>query len=170
MRIFADIESSDPIREIRGKESMCFHLCPKIKVDVDKSFVAAKILFGGKAAMQTQKKYRRVTKEGCFFSGLRISGLLLKVFGGLTFLAGILGFIISLFRTSSDLISAFQNFDQQMAQFGFTLIMVWLGTFVAVGCTGLVMLGIGFGLDFAATEPVAASMRPQPIDKPLSPA
>lgn len=119
--------------------------------------------------MQTQTKNRRVTKEGCFFSGLRVTGLLLKIFGGLTLLGGVLGFIISLFRSAPDLSASFQALDHQMAQFLFTLIMVWLGAFVAVGCAGLVMIGIGFGLDFAGTEP-APSHRPQPIDKPLSPA
>ncbi len=119
--------------------------------------------------MQTQKKNRRVAKEGCFFTGLRISGFLLKVFGGLTLLAGILGFVINFIKSASDLVTAIQYFDQQMAQFGFTLIMVWLGTFVAIGCTGLIMIGVGFGLDFAATEKVP-SPQELPIDKPPSPA
>ncbi|MEW6405899.1 MAG: hypothetical protein AB1649_29255, partial [Chloroflexota bacterium] len=120
-------------------------------------------------AMQTQKRTRRITREGCFFVGLRISGWLLIVFGGLILLGGIFGGISTLFNGGSDLVSSLQYWEQPTAKFVFSLILTWLGVFAAIGCTGLIMIGVGFGLNFAATVPVA-SLQEQPIDKPLSPA
>jgi hypothetical protein len=132
----------------------------------------AKMMCGREVLMQsTQTKIRmhkRVQKEGCFFGGLRVVGWLLIALGSLILLGGMIGFISVLLNSGSDLISSLQYWEQQMAKLVFTLILTALGTFAALGCLGLVMIGTGFGLDRAATQPVAFTANP--IDKPLSPA
>ncbi len=110
---------------------------------------------------QSQAK-RRIPKEGCLFSGLRLAGLLSKILGGLTLLGGILGFVIAFVRSAPGLVDALQHFDQQMAKFVFTLIMVYLGVFAGLGCVGLIILGLGFLLDYISTKPNNVA-----IDKPL---
>ena len=101
----------------------------------------------------TQPSPRRLPKKGCFFTGARIAGLLLKIAGGLLLVIAVIGFIIMLVRIGPGLVELIPNLDHQMAGFVFTLYLVNLLIFPVVGLVGAVMVGIGFLLSFIGTEP-----------------
>jgi hypothetical protein len=111
-------------------------------------------------AIQEKRRPRRIPKEGCFFTGLRLAGLLSKIIGGLTILGGLIGFI----KVAPGLIDTLRYLDQQFAQFVFILMTTYLGIFVGLGCAGLILVGLGFLFDFIATQPNEAIQNP--IDKP----
>ncbi len=107
-------------------------------------------------------KTKRVPKEGCFFTGLRILAVLAKILGGLMLIGGMVGTIITLIKSAPDIISGVQYLDQGLALFVLTLIATYFGVFAGLGCLGLIVIGFGFLLDFLSSEPG----REQPIDKP----
>ena len=100
----------------------------------------------------TQPSPRRLPKKGCFFTGARIAGLLLKIAGGLLLVIAVIGFIIMLVRIGPGLVELIPNLDHQMAGFVFTLYLVNLLIFPVVGLVGAVMVGIGFILGYVGTE------------------
>jgi hypothetical protein len=112
-------------------------------------------------------KKKRVPKEGCFFSGLKITGLISKILGSLISLGGLIIQIYFSIKAAPDLIDILLNFDKN-SQFGgflLTLIIVNLGFLSSITCTGLVILGMGFLFDFLSTKPIENT---DAIDKPHS--
>lgn len=107
-------------------------------------------------------KPRRIPREGCVFAGLRILAILAKILGGLILLGGIVGTISTLVKSASDSVSALQYLDQGFAWFVLTLIGAYFGVFGGLSCLGLLVIGLGFVLDFVATKPG----KDAPIDKP----
>jgi len=97
-------------------------------------------------------RQKRVPKAGCFFKGVRITGLLFKIAGALMLLGGLLGFILTFIKSAPDLLEGFRYIDQQFAQLVITLIFTYLGVFIVLGCTGLLSFGLGFLLDRVATD------------------
>ena len=112
-------------------------------------------------------KLKRVRKAGCFFSGLKITGLLIKVLGSLTFLGGLIIQIYYSVKLSPDIMDMLLNFKEQSQLGGFILMLmiVNLGFFASITCTGLVLLGLGFLFDLLSTKPIENE---DAIDKPHS--
>ena len=106
---------------------------------------------------------KRTPKPGCFYRGLLILGYLSVAAGGLVTLGGMAGFISTFIKSASDISSALQNLDQGFALFGLTLIATYLGAFTALGCVGLIGIGLGFLFMFLSTAPAEQ----HPIDKPM---
>ena len=106
---------------------------------------------------------KRTPKPGCFYRGLLILGYLSVATGGLITLGGLAGFISTFIKSASDISSALQNLDQGFALFGLTLIATYLGAFAALGCVGLIGIGLGFLFMFLSTAPAEQ----HPIDKPM---
>lgn len=102
-------------------------------------------------------------KPGCFPRGLLILGYLSIISGGLITLGGIVGFVSTFIKSASDISAGLQNLDQGFALFGLTLIATYLGVFTALGCIGLIGIGLGFLFIFLSTSPAE-----NPIDKPMS--
>ena len=100
----------------------------------------------------SQPSPRRLPKKGCFFTGVRIAGLLLKVAGGLLLVIAVIGFIIVLVRIAPTMVELVQHLENQMAGFVFILSLVNLLVFPVVGLVGAVMVGVGFGLSYVGTE------------------
>ncbi len=111
----------------------------------------------------SKTKIRRVPKQGCFFTGLRILAVLAKILGALTLLGGIFGTISTLVKSASDIVSTVRYLDQGFAWFVLTLIAVYFGVFAGLSCLGLIGIGLGFLLDFFSSE----SGEDMPIDKPV---
>ena len=105
---------------------------------------------------------KRTPKPGCFYRGLLIFGYLSIAAGGLITLGSTVGFISAFIKSASDISSALQNLDQGFALFGLTLIATYLGVFTALGCVGLIGIGLGFLFMFLSTSPAE-----HPIDKPM---
>lgn len=108
----------------------------------------------------TQRK--RIPKEGCWFTGIRVVAFFAKLFGGLTLIGGLWGFGVTFIKTAPDVFSILQHLDQKFALFVLTLIATYFGVFTGLGCLGLITVGLGFLLDFAASKPNEQN----PIDKP----
>jgi len=98
------------------------------------------------------QKKKRIPKEGCWFTGLRVGAFFAKLFGGLTLLGGIIGFISTFIKSAPEISSALQHLDQQFALFVLTLIATYFGVFVGLGCVGLIILSMGFLLDFISSK------------------
>lgn len=107
-------------------------------------------------------KSRRIPREGCFFAGLRILAVLAKILGALTLIGGIIGTVSTFFKSASDIFSALQYLDQGFAWFVLTLIGTYFGVFGGLSCLGLLVISLGFVLDFVSTKPGGDA----PIDKP----
>jgi hypothetical protein len=108
------------------------------------------------------QKKKRIPKEGCWFTGLRVVAFFAKLFGGLTFLGGLLGFVITFIKSAPGISSAMQNLDQKFALFVLTLLATYFGVFAGLGCAGLITIGLGFLLDFISSKPNEENL----IDKP----
>jgi len=101
-------------------------------------------------------EHKRVPKPGCFFSTLKISGLILKILGSLIALLGLIIQIYFSIKAAPDLMDILLNFDKN-SQFGgflLTIIIVNLGFFASITCTGLVILGMGFLFAVLSTKPI----------------
>jgi hypothetical protein len=110
---------------------------------------------------------KRAPKPGCFFSGLKITGLLSKILGGLICLGGLLIQIYYSITLAPDLMDILLNFKghSQLGGFLLGLIIVDLGLFSSITCSGLVLFGLGFLFNLLSTKPIE---RKTPIDKPIS--
>lgn len=82
--------------------------------------------------------------------------------GGLITLGSMAGSISMFIKSASDISSALQNLDQGFALFGLTVIATYFGAIAALGCVGLIMIGLGFLFMFLSTSPAE-----HPIDKPM---
>lgn len=111
---------------------------------------------------QRNQLRKRSPKPGCFYRGLLILGYLSIAVGGLITLGGMAGFISSFIKSASDILLGLQYLDQGFALFVLTLIATYLGIFAALGCVGLIIIGLGFLFIFLSTSPAEP-----PIDKPL---
>lgn len=114
------------------------------------------------AEIQTRRR-KRIPKEGCWFTGIRVAGLFAKVIGGLTVLGGITSSVSLFIKSIPDISSALQNLDQEFALFGLTIIATYIGIPAGLGCAGMISVGLGFILDFVSSKPDEQ----HPIDKPL---
>jgi hypothetical protein len=108
-----------------------------------------------------QKK--RIPKEGCWFMGIRIVAFCAKLFGGLTLIGGLWGFIATFIKVAPGISSALQHLDQKFALFVLTLFATYFGVFAGLGCAGLITVGLGFLLDFISSKPNEEN----PIDKAI---
>lgn len=107
-----------------------------------------------------QKK--RIPKEGCWFTGIRVAAFFAKLVGGLTLIGGLWGFGATFIKTAPDISTALQHLDQKLTLFVLTLFATYLGVFAGLGCTGLIIIGLGFLLDSISSKPNEQN----PIDKP----
>jgi hypothetical protein len=107
-----------------------------------------------------QKK--RIPKEGCWFMGIRVAAFFAKLFGGLTLIGGLVGFVATFIKSAPGISSALQHLDQKFALFVITLFATYFGVFAGLGCMGLITIGLGFLLDFISSKPNEQN----PIDKP----
>jgi hypothetical protein len=105
---------------------------------------------------------KRIPKEGCWFTGIRVTALFAKVFGGLVALGGFVSSISIFIKAIPDISSAFQNLDQGFALFVLTIIAAYIGVPAGLGCAGIISIGLGFLLDIVSSKPNEQS----PIDKP----
>jgi hypothetical protein len=106
---------------------------------------------------------KRVKREGCFFTGLRLVGGIAKILGGIILFGGMVGFVFILIKTAPDIMTSLQYLEEQRsAGFLLLLIITNLGFFAGMSCTGLVGIGLGFLLDLVSSE----SATENPIDKP----
>jgi hypothetical protein len=108
------------------------------------------------------QKKKRIPKEGCWFTGIRVVAFLAKLLGGLTLLGGVVGFISTFIKTVPGIFSALQNLDQGFALFVLTLIATYFGVFAGLGCVGIITIGLGFLMDFISSKPNEENF----IDKP----
>lgn len=106
---------------------------------------------------------KRVLKPGCFSRGLHILGYFSIFSGGLSALGGMAGFVMTFIRSASDIASAFQYLDQGFALLMLTLIATYFGVFAALGCAGVIGIGLGFLFLRLSTSPAPQA----PIDKPI---
>jgi len=112
------------------------------------------------------KNNKRIPKEGCWFTGIRVVAFFAKLFGGLTLIGGLWGFVSMFIKAAPGISSALQYLDQRFALVVLTLIATYLGVFAGLGYVGIISIGLGFLLDFISSKP---NEQP-PIDKPSSPA
>ena len=108
------------------------------------------------------QKKKRIPKEGCWFTGLRVGAFFVKLFGGLTLLGGLLGFVTTFIKSAPEIPSALQHLDQKFTLFVLTLFATYFGVFAGLGCVGVVTIGLGFLLDFISSKPSEENL----IDKP----
>lgn len=108
------------------------------------------------------KNKKRIPKEGCWFTGIRVLALLAKVIGGLTALGGITSSIFLFIKAAPDIFSGLQNLNHAFALFGLTVIATYIAIPAGLGCAGIISIGLGFLLDYISTKP----NEQDPIDKP----
>jgi hypothetical protein len=108
------------------------------------------------------QKKKRIPKEGCWFTGLRVVAFFGKLFGGLTLLGGLLGLVTTFIKSAPEISSALQHLDQKFALFVLTLLMIYFGVFAGLGCVGFITIGLGFLMDFISSKPNEENL----IDKP----
>lgn len=108
----------------------------------------------------TQKK--RIPKNGCWFTGIRVAAFFAKLFGGLTLIGGLWGFVATFIKTAPEISSALGHLDQKFALFALTLLATYFGVFAGLGCAGLIAIGVGSLLDFISSKPNEQNS----IDKP----
>ena len=106
---------------------------------------------------------KRIPKEGCWYTGIRVIAFLAKCIGGLTALGGIISSISLFIKSAGDIFSALQYLDQGFALFALTIIATYIGAMAGLGCVGIITIGLGFLLDLVSSKPNEQS----PIDKPL---
>jgi len=111
------------------------------------------------------KNNKRIPKEGCWFTGIRIAAFLAKGIGGLIALGGIASSISLFIKAIPDISAGLQNLDQGFSLFGLTIIATYIGIPAGLGCLGIVGIGLGFLMDFVSTGP----NKQNPIDKASSP-
>ena len=94
--------------------------------------------------------------------GLRVIAFFAILFGGLTLLGGLLGFVTTFIKSAPEISSALQNLDQKFALFVLTLFATYFGVFAGLGCMGVITIGLGFLMNFISSKPNEENL----IDKP----
>jgi hypothetical protein len=97
-------------------------------------------------------KPRRIPRKGCFFTVVRVSGLLLSILGFLLLAIGTVGFFVVLVQIGPMLVEMIQHLEQKMAGFVFFTSLAYPLFFMIVGLVGAIMAGIGLFLGYMGTE------------------
>ena len=108
------------------------------------------------------KNKKRIPKEGCWFTGIRVLAFFAIFIGGLTALGGITSSMTLFIKAAADISSGLQSLNHAFALFGLPVIATYIAIPAGLGCAGIISVGLGFLLDFISSKPNEQS----PIDKP----